>query len=181
LIWPKKYKPSEVADLLKKYGWVSELVRSWQAYGTNAKRFQEAGAQHTEGAWVRRRVIERLAPVKLATGSLSTKAQRADFARDVRLESMPGLFVFQEAMGATAGEVFRMRIPRNPKRSDVPDWHHVVALPYVDLFTCDSQIFDALRRIKLIKWGRGTSFSDLQGAMEEAIERIERSGRHDSG
>lgn len=175
LIWPKEYKPSEVADLLKKYGWVSELLRSWQAYGTNAKRFQEAGAQHTEGEWVRRRVIEQFAPVKLAKGTLSTKAERAKFAQEVRLECMSGLFVFQEAMGATASEVFRLMTPRSPKRSDVPDWHHVVALPYIDLFTCDAQVFDALRRSKLVKWGRGTAFPGLSQAIEEARKTIEAS------
>lgn len=157
--------PSEYAQHLVKDGRGLEQLKIGEAYIQRVKTFRERVLKLGDQDWSRRQRLMEILPVQLGTGKLVSKADREQFSKSADFKLMPGLNVFHEVTEAIFNDQFSS--PREPGRGDIGDLHHLVALPYVDYFTCDRYIYGILERLKMRQVGRGKAFRSLADVLDE--------------
>jgi len=167
LLWGEERKPSYVASLLRAQGAGQSMKASGRAVVQNVLKFRDRVLSTSNDEWSRRRQLLEYVPV-VVDGEVAKMSTRQEFAQSVSFDDLPAIRLFQDAKDAILGESLKWDLPRVPQAGDYSDLHHVVALPYVDVFTCDNYCWSRLNQIKRSRVGRGTAVRTLH----EALERI---------
>jgi hypothetical protein len=168
LLWGEERSPSYVASLLRAQRAGKNMKASGQAVVQNVLKYRDHVLSTSNDEWSRRRQLLEFVPVVLDQGVVPDRLKRQEFAQHVSFDDLPAFGLFQDAKDAIVGESFKWNLPREPQAGDYSDLHHMVALPYVDFFTCDNYCWSRLNQIKRSRVGRGTAVRTLQ----EALERI---------